>query len=90
MELYIDINGVTEPNRIGIDLFRFFVDDNGMIIPYGGTVYNDYIGKGYDAEPLYMSEDDNACYVDDDGKEHVGNGGTCSGYIADNNWKVLY
>lgn len=89
MILHVDINGNAKPNAMGKDMFVFAIDDNGTVIPYGGSAWNDYCGKDASDDPLYMDSDNYYCYVEN-GKTKVGTGETCAGYIADNGWKVKY
>ena len=44
--LNIDVNGVTEPNRCGRDVFKFAVDTTGKLYPFGGVDYNIYSNTG--------------------------------------------
>lgn len=80
--VYVDTNGLAKPNTAGKDLFLFFVSDDGSILPYGGSAYGEKFSGGI----LYESN----CYVDSNGNAHVSDALTCTGFIADNGWKVLY
>ena len=36
-DVFIDVNGVNSPNTVGRDLFGFYLGDNGILYPMGGT-----------------------------------------------------
>ena len=36
-DVFIDVNGVNSPNIVGRDLFGFYLGDNGILYPMGGT-----------------------------------------------------
>ena len=38
--VWIDVNGVNGPNRVGVDLFSFLLTLNGGVVPYGVQDYN--------------------------------------------------
>lgn len=80
-DLYIDINGAAKPNKIGKDLFRFYLYNDGSVKPYGGAAYDKTIA----AADLKLWSNDNNC--DDKG---VNNPDTCAGSIFENNHKVIY
>lgn len=79
--LFIDVNGTKKPNALGRDLFYFYIDNNGSLIPYGGIANKEY--QSLD-EILYKGNSQ-PCV-----KDNVGTGKTCAGAVADNGWKVLY
>lgn len=77
--LLIDINGPKKrPNVLGKDTFKFYVDDNGSVIPYGGSEYKSYMAG---EAVLWETE----CL-----KSGPTNGASCTGSIADKSWKVDY
>lgn len=77
--LLVDINGMKKkPNMIGKDLFLLYVDNKGVVIPYGGDLYKEYTG-----EDVHW-KNDNGCETD------VVNAETCAGAIADNRYRVKY
>ena len=42
--ILVDINGTAKPNEMGKDVFRFFVDDFGAVLPSGSTTWAEYCG----------------------------------------------
>ena len=36
-DVFIDVNGVNSPNIVGRDIFGFYLGDNGILYPMGGT-----------------------------------------------------
>lgn len=81
--VYVDINGPkTKPNRWGKDLFYFYIDKSGQIIPVGGTTFAWLLNN----EAKYTNSDSPfAC-----NETKVGNGMGCAGSIFENNFKVIY
>jgi len=51
-QAYIDVNGFRGPNRFGRDIFSFYIDKDGKVIP-----------KGYGRNPAW-NWDDNSKYCD--------------------------
>lgn len=76
----VDVNGQNKgPNTRGIDMFIFFVDTRGHVIPRGGELDKEYFGAQA------------ASYLTNCSRGSVASGGMdCAGAIADNNWRVLY
>ena len=83
----VDVNGfATGPNKVGKDLFLFYIDDNGSVIPLGGKQeYDAYTGFTH----VYRWKDGALSERCNDTDE-VQEGWTCSGSIADNGWKIVY
>lgn len=54
----VDINGTAKPNQIGRDIFWFYLDTNGKILPYGGDDTSDCTatGKGYSCASKIITE----------------------------------
>ena len=81
--MWVDINGnKVKPNAMGKDLFYFFIDKSGSVVPEGSTTWK------------WLKNDDKA-YWDSEGADlcnetGVGRGWGCSGSIFDNNLKVIY
>jgi len=46
-ELYIDVNGDKKPNVHGRDIFRFYIQNNGNLVPYYSKQYSDLTGEGW-------------------------------------------
>ena len=87
LEVHVDINGAKGPNALGKDLFFFYIDDYGIVIPYGGLQWEAYVTSG---SSWSSPGGGNQCRVDEDGKSHVDDGRACAGSIADNGWKAIY
>lgn len=82
--IYIDINGTkVKPNTYGKDLFYFYLDKSGQIIPAGSTTY-----------AWLMDDDDMKYNATNQGyscnETYVGSGVGCAGSIFENNFKVIY
>lgn len=86
-EIQYDINGFqTKPNRDGKDMFHFYVDDNGSIIPAGGNTFLDaYTETNSETRIPEWKNTKNPC-----NDKKVEDGINCAGSVADNNWKVIY
>lgn len=54
----VDINGTDKPNQIGRDIFWFYLDTDGKILPYGGSDTSDCaaMGKGYSCAYKIITE----------------------------------
>ena len=81
---YVDINGFkSAPNTLGKDIFGFYIDRSGQLIPMGSNtsawLYND------DARKYTATEGTYGC-----NENYVGNGLGCTGSILENNLKVIY
>lgn len=73
-EIVVDINGVSQPNRLGRDVFIFYLT-NG----HGAALYPN--GKEHDGHSGYWAY---GCLPE------YGYGRACSGRIADSGWKMDY
>ena len=83
--IFYDLNGSeTRPNFLGKDVFVFWLDESGAVIPYGGKVANRAYGDSL-APIVWDGEGDLACK-----SRNVGSGISCAGSVADNDWKVIY
>ena len=82
-DVWYDLNGIgTGPNRLGVDIFYFYIDKSGSLIPYGGKLmYN----SGYKSNADEWKNGPDRCNA-----TTVNTGKSCAGSVADNNWKVLY
>jgi prepilin-type N-terminal cleavage/methylation domain-containing protein len=79
----VDINGLDKgPNVAGKDLFEFYVDGSGAVIPYGGVEYKKYM-EGEDIN--IAKEDIKTC-----AKNSITSGLSCTGKIFDDGMKVTY
>jgi len=82
--MYVDVNGLqAKPNVIGKDIFVFWVDKSGTIIPEGGKTYGWLIGGN--SSNTWKGSGTYAC-----NSSQVGSGVNCAGSIFDNNLKVIY
>ena len=91
--MYVDINGVqTKPNVVGRDIFGFYIDRNGKVIPMGSKTF------AWMQLPIHVSvgqailsnswEDNSGTYACNETVVTKGSG--CAGSIFDNNLKVIY
>lgn len=77
-EFWIDVNGNKKPNQNGLDRFRFFVSQDGMVYPYGSK-QSSMMEYG-DENTLYWRTNvhyANACYVKN------GTNTTCAGRVLE-------
>ena len=82
--MYVDINGIkTKPNTMGKDIFQFFIDKSGQVIPAGSNTYAWL--KDDDSYKYSAANSDWSCNEDE-----VGTGRGCAGSILENNRKVIY
>ena len=91
---YIDVNGLRGPNRIGRDIFAFFLSERGYLYPNGGIDYALYSAKGGDYSSKYWRTNYNMCgepgkqptfestYTD----EHSGI--LCAARVVENGWVI--
>ena len=79
----IDINGFSEPNRMGRDVFAFIMLNDGSLKPVGGYAWDP---TDTDNDNVYWEDGDkDVC-----NEEEVTSGWACAGSIFDNNFKVIY
>lgn len=90
-EIIVDINGLdNKPNVLGRDKFAFYIDDSGSLIPNGGK---EQIYAGY--EGTIRDDDIPANWTSFCGKDKAiptkeSDAKSCTGSIADNEWKIVY
>ena len=83
---YIDVNGYAKPNRLGYDIFKFYLGQDGMLYPVGGVeVARYHVGVNdilYDksGHPKYN------CIVGNADSWEYG----CAGRIEDDDWEIKY
>lgn len=78
-DIYIDVNGESKPNIWGRDTFRYVLDGDGHLYPYGGkdwSLFND--------KTDYKSTTPKTQCVDNK------NGDYCAAYLANNGYKMDY
>lgn len=84
-DVYVDINGVAEPNKAAKDLFRFVLYNDGSLKPYGSYGFNRWASP---SQVVFWSAE-NGC-----NRNGVGNfyeaEDLCTGSIFDNRMKVVY
>ena len=101
---YIDINGKKGPNIYGRDIFYFYVNEKGNIMPYGGNDYaifqasyfdNTITPENIEKNRANGQSSSNKCDKNLSGSivenypNYNGNG--CAGYLIDElNWKMDY
>ena len=82
--IYVDTNGMRGPNKFGRDVFELFVDEKGIVIPFGSYLWQVYQnGKGVYWETACKS-------MTKDNKDAPQNARACAGAIVDNGGRVLY
>lgn len=71
----IDVNGSKGPNKVGRDIFEFYLSDEGKLYPLGGkdTYLYNYPDRTY--QPCYLGKTCTAC---------------CTARIIENGWKMDY
>ena len=80
--VYIDVNGESEPNKVGKDFFSFFLYNDGTLRPHGSkSGYNRTYPNAPHWETPTHSCNANSVQLD---------GWTCAGSIFDNNMKIIY
>ena len=78
-DVYIDVNGESKPNIWGRDTFRYVLDGDGHLYPYGGkdwSLFND--------KTDYKSTTPKTQCVNNK------NGDYCAAYLANNGYKIDY
>lgn len=80
-EVFIDINGVSKPNVMSMDVFMFSWWNDGTLKPAGIADWNSFNG-GVDSNCSWRSHCANNAVPT--------NGASCTGSIFENNYKVLY
>ena len=81
--IYVDTNGnIKGPNVLGRDLFVFYVDTKGEVIPVGGRLMNEYFNRSNQA-PLWEGKCTKATVSTNDGFN-------CTGAIVDKNFTIDY
>ena len=82
-EVIFDINGMTQPNRVGKDVFGFILDESGALIPVGSNVYRQL---GYTGSVLIHTTSADQCALG----ESLSNNWACTGSVADNGWRANF
>ena len=85
IRIYADINGpLTKPNIAGKDIFGFWIDKSGQVVPFGSTT-EAWLRGDDSLKYTSHSEEENSCNED-----IVSDGWGCAGSIFENNFKVIY
>lgn len=82
--VFIDVNGLNEPNTVGRDLFYFALGADGMLYPYGGKDYSIY-NSGNETS-IWSNQDAFAC--NDTNVHTFGQG--CTGRVVEEGYKITY
>lgn len=84
-EVYFDVNGKSEPNILGRDIFAFKLGEDGILYPYGGI---DVAVKENQSTPtnLWDGSGTYACLP----KSASGDGKGCAARIIANGYKMNY
>lgn len=75
-QLVFDINGVKKPNRVGKDVFKFVIADNGRLYPFASKAHKN-INTSLQNVNCNLAGSADAAFA-------------CTGAVADNNWKAEY
>ncbi len=79
--IYYDLNGFdTAPNSLGKDIFEFYIDNGGTIIPRASKM----------DRSVYPDHEENKWSDSCSAAQITGDGHNCAGSVADNGWKVIY
>ena len=76
--VWIDINGVANPNIMATDVFAFLLMDDGSLVPLGSSMFTEVTATQYHWKTL--------CNVNETPSDSL----FCAGHIFENNLKVLY
>lgn len=81
--LYVDVNGLKKPNRLGRDVFQFYVSNKqgALLYPRGGE-------HGYTASDWWNYSDANKCSSESSNADK--DGIYCTGRIMEKNWVMDY
>ena len=84
IQAVVDINGTdTSPNKLGKDIFEFYMDYNGVLVPHKCKTEKWL----QDSDEHYWDTAGSEAQCNEDG---VDTGYGCAGSIFDNNLKVIY
>ena len=84
-DVHIDVNGSTQPNRYGRDVFTFVLAQDGHLYPYGSR--QAAIELGQDASQTWDNSTTNSAYRCT-GDGYTGQG--CTARLIENNYSVDY
>lgn len=89
-EFYIDVNGDRRPNKVGRDIFKFYLSTDGHLFPYGGkdvSLYSYPPGSGNGWREFHVNCGEPGKAIDNS-KAVTGEG--CAARIIENSWKMDY
>lgn len=75
-QLVYDINGIRKPNRVGKDVFKFVIADNGRLYPFGSRAHKN-INSDLEKVNCSLAGSADEAFA-------------CTGAVADNNWRAEY
>ena len=81
----IDVNGTSQPNSIGRDIFLFDLGDDGILYPCGSL---DYSIKNQDFSETTWQDNNNNWTCEGDTRKNLGFG--CTARLIDENFKPTY
>ena len=94
-DVFVDVNGTSEPNIVGRDIFAFGVGNNGILYPAGGRdeiIHARNGAAGIDYGTLTWDNEDNNANIRGrcclDGQISVGWG--CTARLIEQNYKMTY
>ncbi len=82
----IDINGTDQPNRLGRDIFVFYLSDNGTLYPFGGldvALYDENGNKDPAQQKLWTAH--SGCT-----SSNMGYGDKCTARVIEEGYKMNY
>ena len=81
----LDVNGTKKPNQWGKDSFKFFITQNGTLVPLGGKDYWYYKGT------FDKSKIENAIMGNCNSNNPASKGFSCAARVMElDNWKIVY
>lgn len=79
LNIWVDINGDKAPNQAGVDIFRFWVINDGSVVAFGSRAYQELGGE--------RTWQNGGCDGTEQRPQDVN---TCAGSIVDNGFRVIY
>lgn len=89
-EVMIDVNGPKQPNKIGRDIFGFYLGHDGSLYPYYGRACIEYANKFFNAEDYYWRNDATLCGAPNNSDVSGALGLGCAARIMENGWQMDY
>lgn len=82
-EVYLDVNGPTKPNRLGYDVFKYYLAQDGRLYPVGGRDVSLFL-SGNPSSNDWTATGDTSC------SRESGNGYGCAGRVEAEGWNMKY